>query len=280
MSKDFDLDEIRKRQRELVEMKKVKQGQVEAPKVDLDAEKIVPHTGKEKRQNFWYHYKWVTIGSVLIVALLVFFTVDLIRKPKPDLEILAFNKYQAVYNTDKQKETFQKFAHDINGNGKVYVAVNGAQTYDSSGSSSEQVITNPQMVQVASTKLIASFQAFEGFIYLMDESTYNSVVYDAETGKKADVFVDLSKYTAQNPAFQGDKLYLKNTDLAKDWGLKTTPDDLFLCIRDYDKYNGKQKEKLKMQFQEEKKVFDNIIRHVLETPTQADSSSSSGTSSK
>lgn len=31
MSKDFDLDEIRKRQKELVENEKVKQGQVELP---------------------------------------------------------------------------------------------------------------------------------------------------------------------------------------------------------------------------------------------------------
>ena len=54
MAKDhLDLEEIKRRQQQLVEMKKVKQGQIEAPQVDLEAEKIVPHTVKEKQQNFW-----------------------------------------------------------------------------------------------------------------------------------------------------------------------------------------------------------------------------------
>ena len=53
MAKDhLDLEEIKRRQQQLVEMKKVKQGQIEAPQVDLEAEKIVPHTVKEKQQNF------------------------------------------------------------------------------------------------------------------------------------------------------------------------------------------------------------------------------------
>ena len=106
MAKDhLDLEEIKRRQQQLVEMKKVKQGQIEAPQVDLEAEKIVPHTVKEKRQNFWYHYKWVTIGSILGAALLIFFIADMATKDKYDITIMAFNQYQGYLDTDIQAKT-------------------------------------------------------------------------------------------------------------------------------------------------------------------------------
>ena len=75
MAKDhLDLEEIKRRQQQLVEMKKVKQGQIEAPQVDLEAEKIVPHTVKEKRQNFWYHYKTLSEETQRIVKIYKIFT--------------------------------------------------------------------------------------------------------------------------------------------------------------------------------------------------------------
>lgn len=277
MAKDhLDLEEIKRRQQQLVEMKKVKQGQIEAPQVDLEAEKIVPHTVKEKRQNFWYHYKWVTIGSILGAALLIFFIVDMATKDKYDITIMAFNQYQGYLSTAVQEKTFEQFAADTDGNGEVNVLVNGAQTYPS-GSTSSGAVVNPQMAQVASTKLFAGMQTFEGFIFLMDESTYDSLITDSETGKKADIFLDLSQYSGKNAAFQGDKLYLKDTQLAKDWGFKEVPDDLFLCLRDFDKYDaGKETnrvKKLRAQYAQEKEVFDKIIESVLKNPAPAENTS-------
>lgn len=268
----LDLEEVKRRQQQLVEMKKIKQGQIEAPQVDLEAEKIVPHTAKEKRQNFWYHYKWVTIGSILGAALLIFFIVDMATKEKYDLTIMAFNQYQGYLNTKVQAETFEQFSSDIDGNGEVNVLLNGVQTYN--GETASGTVVNPQLAQTASTKLFAGMQTFEGFIFLMDEGTYDSIVTDAETGEKADIFLDLSQYSEQNSAFQGDKLYLKDTQLAKDWGFKEVPEDLFLCLRDFNKYQtGKESnrvKKLREQYAQEKDVFDKIIESVLKTP--ADSS--------
>ena len=277
MAKDhLDLEEIKRRQQQLVEMKKVKQGQIEAPQVDLEAEKIVPHTVKEKQQNFWYHYKWVTIGSILGAALLIFFIADMATKDKYDITIMAFNQYQGYLSTAVQEKTFEQFAADTDGNGEVNVLVNGAQTYPS-GSTSSGAVVNPQMAQVASTKLFAGMQTFEGFIFLMDESTYDSLITDSETGKKADIFLDLSQYSGKNAAFQGDKLYLKDTQLAKDWGFKEVPDDLFLCLRDFDKYDaGKETnrvKKLRAQYAQEKEVFDKIIESVLKNPAPAENTS-------
>ena len=277
MAKDhLDLEEIKRRQQQLVEMKKVKQGQIEAPQVDLEAEKIVPHTVKEKRQNFWYHYKWVTIGSILGAALLIFFIADMATKDKYDITIMAFNQYQGYLDTDIQAKTFEQFADDTDENGEVNVLINGAQTYSSGGTSSGVTI-NPQVAQVASTKLFAGMQTFEGFIFLMDGSTYESLITDSETGEKADIFLDLSQYSGQNAAFQGDKLYLKDTQLAKDWGFKEVPDDLFLCLRDFDKYDaGKETnrvKKLRAQYSQEKEVFDKIIESVLKNPAPAENTS-------
>lgn len=264
MSKDFDLDEIRKRQRELVEVKKVKQGQIEAPVVDPDEGKIVPRTPEEKAKNFWYHYKWATIGTVIGLGLLIFFIVDLATKTRYDIEIMAFNKYQTLFDTEKLEKSFQPFAVDEDGNGEINVLINGNQTIDPTSSGTT---INPQTAQASATKLFAGLQTFEGFIFLMDESTYNSIVTD-ESGEKMDVFLDLSAYSQQNPAFVGDKLYLKDTQFAADWyydgsTLTEVPDDLFLCLRDYTKVEN-QKEKILRQYQSEKEVFDKIVQSVLQ----------------
>ena len=281
MSKDFDLNEIRKRQRELVEMKKVQQGQIEAPQVDLEAEKIVPTTGKEKRQNFWYHYKWVTLGTVLVAALVVFFIVDMATKEKYDLTIMAFNQYQGFLLKEKQSETFEKYAVDIDQNGEVNVLLNSNQMISSTSSGQ---IVDPQLVQASSTKLFAGMQTFEGFIFILDEETYNSIVTDPKTGEKYNVFLDLSQYTAQNPAFQGDKLYLKDTGLLTTWGFaelgaKEMPDNLFLCLRDYSQYKT-PKESIQKKYESEKVVFEKIIQAVLSGETKKDAEAAANASSQ
>ena len=216
------------------------------------------------------------IGSILGAALLIFFIVDMATKDKYDITIMAFNQYQEYLSTAVQEKTFEQFAADTDGNGEVNVLVNGAQTYPS-GSTSSGAVVNPQMAQVASTKLFAGMQTFEGFIFLMDESTYDSLITDSETGKKADIFLDLSQYSGKSAAFQGDKLYLKDTQLAKDWGFKEVPDDLFLCLRDFDKYDaGKETnrvKKLRAQYAQEKEVFDKIIESVLKNPAPAENTS-------
>lgn len=277
MSKDLDLEEIRRRQRELVEMKKVQQGQTEAPQVDLEAEKIVPHTAKEKRKNFWYHYKWATIAAVLIVIFVTYLMVDLFTKPKYDLTVIGMSTYQYGVDKDVQAKTFESFASDYDGNGEVNVMVNSIEMYDTTNSSA---VYNPQLVQASTVKMIGALQTFEGFIFILDQYTYDRIVTESDGTKAEGVFLDLSQYTAQNSAFQGDKLYLKGTKLAEAWGFKEVPDDLFLCLRDYSKYE-KPKEKVQKQYEYEKTVFEKLIQSVLAEPAEVSSDmASDGAGSK
>lgn len=283
MSKDFDANEIKKRRQELVEMKKIQQGQAEAPQVDLEAEKLVPHTAKEKRQNFWYHYKWVTLGTVLVVIIAALFVWDVLNKPQYDITIMAFNHYQGLLNTEKQSETFAKFAVDTDQNGEVSVLMNSNQMYSSTSS---EYAANLQTAQVSSSRLFAGMQSFEGFIFILDDATYDQIVLDPDTGEKSDVFLDLSQYTAQNPAFQGEKLYLKDIGLAEEWGfeiygLEEVPNDLFLCLRDYTQYN-KPNDMVQKQYESEKAVFESLIQAVLagETVDTAETSSETGSSAE
>ena len=269
MSKDLDLEEIRRRQRELVEMKKVQQGQVEAPHVDLEAEKIVPKTAKEKRKNFWYHYKWATIITVVAVIFVTYLMVDLFTKPKYDLTVIGMSTYQFAIDKEAQAKSFQPFATDYDGNGEVSVTVDAIDMYDTTNT---YATYNPQLVQASSVKMVGALQTFEGFIFVLDQYTYDRIITNSDGSKAEDVFLDLSQYTASNSAFQGDKLYLKGTKLAESWGLKEVPDDLFLCLRDYTTYE-KQKEKIQKQYEYEKSVFEKLIQSVLAEPAQTDSSS-------
>ncbi len=278
MGKDLDLNEIRRRQQQLVEMKKVKQGQIDAPQVDLEAEKLVPKTMSEKRKNFWYHYKWVTIVSVLAVIVVTYLMVDLFSKPKYDLTIIGMNTYQAAISQEAQENTFKPFATDYDGNGEVNVDVLPIETYDTTNTSSG-VYYNPQLVQVSAVKMMGTMQAFDGFIFILDQYTYDRIVTNSDGTKETGVFHDLSAYAAQNKAFQGDKLYLKDTNLAKDWGLKEIPDDLFICFRDYSKY-GQVKENIQKQYEYEKVVFDKLVQSVLAQSADTTASTTSDVNSK
>ncbi len=83
-----------------------------------------PDTARGKIANFWYHYKWMTLGGLFVAAVVVILVVQLITKPRYDYTIcIAVPQGMTQQATDRLEAEFAAVGKDRNGDGKVLVAL-------------------------------------------------------------------------------------------------------------------------------------------------------------
>lgn len=141
------------------------------------AEPAAPLTFKERIVNFWYYYKWHTIIIAFIAFVLIFGFAQCATKENPDYTVItAFDKYIPLEVTSAIEGELEKYAEDINGDGKVIVHI-----YDVSTATDHDT----QMAQ--STKLMSELQRGEVMLLIVDD-----VYYDKLGG--LDVFEALPEY--------------------------------------------------------------------------------------
>ena len=135
---------------------------------DLQPDKPAePMTPKQKRENFWFYYKWYVLGGILIVVLLGFFIHDMSKRQLPDLEVsIVTSKIMPTSLLVTISEELQRNANlsDINGDGKVVVQVN--QYNISTDGSDESLDYTAQMA--GSVKLSADIQEGISPIFITD----------------------------------------------------------------------------------------------------------------
>ena len=68
------------------QLKAEAKARIAAEQAQLDA--AAPKSERQKkRENFWYHYKWHSIGGAFLALLLVFFLRDFLQ-PRPDVTLI------------------------------------------------------------------------------------------------------------------------------------------------------------------------------------------------
>lgn len=115
------LEEQRRAREEFLKLKKMQSGEIDAgPKPSEVA--IVPKTAKEKRANFWFHYKWHTIAVIFTAVLLTILITQCSSRVKYDYKIVYFT-YTPVLDaqTENIAEFIKTYADDVNGDGEVNV---------------------------------------------------------------------------------------------------------------------------------------------------------------
>ncbi len=126
-----------------------------------------PMTPKQKRENFWFYYKWHVLGGVLVVAILGFFIHDMASKRLPDLEIsIVTSKMMptSVLTAISEQLETNGAVSDINGDGSIVVQVN---QYNISTDESDQTVD--YSAQMAGTvKLSADIQEGISPIFITD----------------------------------------------------------------------------------------------------------------
>lgn len=215
------------RQQELIHLKQVKQGMTDndyEKEKEADKEKeIVPKTFSQKLENFWYHYKVVTLLTAFFVFVFGVLTYTFLTREKYDFSVAIVTQDAKNYTTLEAKQLLDKISPDVDKNGKVNININDINIKSGESPSNS----------VAGQKLMTSFIDESTVIYIIDPKVINENI---ETG-----FVDLSDILPGNEKVDGYKYSIADTEFEKVTGLNRTGIDMVVCLRDFSNGNEKQK---------------------------------------
>ena len=229
------LEEQRKARENFLQLKKMQQGEMKPdPKPSEVA--VAPKTFKEKMQNYWFHFKWHTIGVVFLVVVISILTVQCATKEKYDYTAVLFAHEGCIdIQTEKLAEYLEKYTTDINGDGKVNVnIINCSFTEGGDRQYKSNMLTKVQ-TQIIGNK--------DSVIYVVDKRAY-----------------DYLQKTIEGGIFEGEPLVLdeefyKFTE-NKDFG--KLPDGLMLTLRRIKGTTFEKDEKAVKIYSECEKVLEKI----------------------
>ena len=204
----------------------------------------------KKIGNFFYHSKWWLGMGLAVAFIVVFLTISLVNKPRPDMIILFIAENQTVCEESDLDKYIASFSDDNNNNGETLVSLYYIPYTD-----------NPQKnyANGVDTKLTAELQSADSVIVFGNNKIEDVLNPD-------DVFVDLSKIYPDNPNVDGYKFMVENTDIAEKIGVdkKDVKDGLFIALRQPRKLMYSSKYKMQETYDRDFKVFDKIVNDLSE----------------
>lgn len=186
-----------------------------------------PQTPRGKWENFWYHYKWLTIGIIVAVAIVVGLTVQSVTRVEPDYMICMVTMQEVSIDSDARlEEILSTYAHDRNGDGKVRVEVRCLNVSQGDGE-----ISNPAAV--------TNQQAVMGHILVRDVDLwavapefYNGTLSNAFNGDPASFFMPLDTMSVPGISENGKYWNWEGLPILEtDKELWSMPDTLYWGVR-------------------------------------------------
>lgn len=168
------LEQQRKAREDFLQLKRMQQGEI-APEPKPSELAIEPKTFSEKAQNYWFHFKWHTIGIIFLVVVMTILTAQCMGREKYDYEAVLF-AYNGCFDAQAEKieEYLEKYGTDVNGDGVVNIGITNC-TFTEGNDAQYQ---NTMMTKIQ-TQLIANKSAF---IYIVDKKAYEFLQNSVEDG--------------------------------------------------------------------------------------------------
>ncbi len=149
-------------QRELIRLKKMQAGELEAPEKDKER---LPETFTEKKENFFYYHKYKVIAGIVALVAAVYFIVSTVTATKYDATAVVFCwGYISEENRTDIADYLEQFHDDTDGNGEINVSLIDCSFV--SGSDTAQYAGN--MMTKIQTVLAADEEAM---LFLLDEES-------------------------------------------------------------------------------------------------------------
>lgn len=138
----------------------------------IHSKPIVPTTAKEKRENWWFHYKWHTIGITLGAIFVFAVAFSIISKVEPDYTIALLTSYtMPTAGLEEIERCITPYADDRNGDGKVKVTVTNYTISTETATDYDAM----QQQQAALTRFIADITVNESMIIIHDEAGFEAM---------------------------------------------------------------------------------------------------------
>ena len=166
------LEEQRRARREFLELKKMQNGEMDAPPKPSEVA-IVPKTPKEKWDNFWFQYKWYVIAITAITVVLAVLITQCATRTKYDLEVVYFTYTAALdEQTNAVADYIASYTEDINGDGEVHVQVVNCSFGNKSGDTQYRytMMTKLQAMIAGDENAMLFITDAESYKYLADLS--------------------------------------------------------------------------------------------------------------
>ena len=219
--------------------------------------------------NFWYHYKWVTLVTAFFTVTLLIIIIQMITKTNPDSNILYGGP--AVLTANQTKEIENAFnvllPEDFNGDGEKITSLQAitlmtkeqiAKAEAEAAENSSVFVYNPQSLENNKTSFSTQLFSGEYVICLIDPEQYKNAY-------KAGVFAPLSELFGENNipeyAYDDCALLLSETNFSKFFtAMSVFPDDTLICVRKMSSVSAiKGKSKAEREYNNQLRLFYSII---------------------
>ncbi len=210
--KSETLTQRNKAQRDLIELKKMQAGELEVgPKPS--EESLAPRTFKEKKENFFYHYKYVVLAGLVLAVVAIIIIVDLVKRVDYDSKVVIFS-YDISYSSYREKisDYFEQLYTDVNENGKVDIAAVDCSIDPTDATD----LRTGRLTQLHSILSVEN----DALIFLLDEDSI----------KHFNDSLEIELFKEENIVPLGDDFY----EFIKTDGLPTPKTKLYAAIREAD----------------------------------------------
>ena len=219
--------------------------------------------------NFWYHYKWVTLVTAFFTVTLSIIIIQMITKTNPDSNSLYGGP--AVLTANQTKEIENAFnallPEDFNGDGEKITSLQAitlmtkeqiAKAEAEAAENSSVFVYNPQSLENNKTSFSTQLFSGEYVICLIDPEQYKNAY-------KAGGFAPLSELFGENNipeyAYDDCALLLSETNFSKFFtAMSVFPDDTLICVRKMSSVSAiKGKSKAEREYNNQLRLFYSII---------------------
>ena len=227
-------------------------------------EVLAPDTPKEKIQNFWYHYKWHTVVSLVLVIALLVCSLQFCARESYDAYILYAGS-KRIGRTSKDGDvaeivsvlsSLKRFTEDFDGDGEVKINLSDLY-YLSAEDTAKADATDTALLTNDKNTLSTLLEHSEYYFCLISPDVYEAYHKVGDN----DLFIPLDTYKSTSPEleyYSDNAIYLSSTAAYKLPALSSFPSDTLICIRRPSVLGAKSDEHV-TYFENAKKMLDNLI---------------------
>ena len=185
-------------------------------------------------RNYWYSYKWIVIGIVFALVVIVFCTVQTCSSTSADITILYAGPFPPAHSgVPEMKNSLEAvLPEDFNGNGEIDVSLAMLMIYSEDQlkaieDSDSGVVIDRYQNSTEYQKFQSLMVSGEYYVCLLDPWLFDEV-------NKEGMFLSLSEAIGYKPekAVNDYAIKLSDTEFGQYYAaMKLLPADTYLCIR-------------------------------------------------
>lgn len=205
-----------------------------------------PQTPKQKWENYWYYYKFHTIVSVFIIAVLTIGIVQMVTQVKPDYRIILCTSDYGAHDTEKMREVLPVYGFDLNGDGTAVVSVEDC--------SFNQETMDANAIMANQTKVLAEIQMDGIFIYICDKEQFGWLnregLFEPLGQDKQDTSPENTGWCWKDSEFKAEHF-------------PDAPDELYFCLRGLEGTTLEGNQKAMERYERDRALLENIMNNTV-----------------